>query len=320
MYYNQPTRDGGVNQIIKWGTIRRNENFYLPQLGYKKDSNIVMALDPARTVDNSILGIMNVRNDPEYGYVGEIVNCVNLFDKANKKGYKLDSNRQLEEIRKYILAYNGNFNDYVNIDSLLIDAGAGGGGVSAYGDGLLNDWTDSTGRKHRGLIDKTNEIYSGYEKIYPNAVDKVRLIQPKKYRTQMVDELIELMDLGVIKFPYEYKNDFVSISHTDSPDGEIIEKYDLTDSEIAALVNIDLMKTETTSIYRYENAEKTTKTYALAKDKENTMHDDRFYVLIMLAHRLYELRRGQTVMEKKESTFDPSQLSILSRKPQLYKH
>ena len=27
-YYNQPTRDGGVNQIIKWGTIRRNESFY----------------------------------------------------------------------------------------------------------------------------------------------------------------------------------------------------------------------------------------------------------------------------------------------------
>ena len=55
------------------------------------------------------------------------------------------------------------------------------------------------------------------------------------------------------------------------------------------------MKTETTSIYKYENAEKTTKTYALAKDKESTMHEDRFYVLIMLAHRLYELRRGQII-------------------------
>jgi hypothetical protein len=31
-YYNKPTMDGGVNQIVKWGTIRRNEIFYLPQL------------------------------------------------------------------------------------------------------------------------------------------------------------------------------------------------------------------------------------------------------------------------------------------------
>ena len=78
----------------------------------------------------------------------------------------------------------------------------------------------------------------------------------------------------------------------------------MSDSEIVALGNIDLMKTETTSIYKYENAEKTTKTYALAKDKESIMHDDRFYVLIMLAHRLYELRRGQVIQTAQEEKFD----------------
>lgn len=71
-----------------------------------------------------------------------------------------------------------------------------------------------------------------------------------------------------------------------------------------ALANIDLMKAETTSIYKYENAEKTSKTYALAKDKESSMHDDRFYVLIMLAHRLYELRRGQTIQPKQKEPSD----------------
>ena len=107
-------------------------------------------------------------------------------------------------------------------------------------------------------------------------------------------EFIELMNLGVIKFPYEYKQEYITISQ-ETDNGEKIERYDLTDDEIVSLANIDLMKTETTSIYKYENAEKTTKTYALAKDKESTMHDDRFYVLIMLAHRLYELRRGQII-------------------------
>ena len=123
----------------------------------------------------------------------------------------------------------------------------------------------------------------------------------------MVDEFIELMNLGVIKFPYEYKQEYITISQ-ETDNGEKIERYDLTDDEIVSLANIDLMKTETTSIYKYENAEKTTKTYALAKDKESTMHDDRFYVLIMLAHRLYELRRGQIITTTPKADYSTAPL------------
>ena len=317
-YYNEPTRDGGVNQIVKWGTIRRNESFYIPQLAYKPNTNICLAFDPARTLDNSILGVMNIVNDPDYGYMGEIVNCVNLFDTMSKKGYKLDSNRQLQEIRRYLALYNGSFNDYQNIDCLLIDQGAGGGGVSTYADGLLNDWVGDDGRHHRGLIDASHDIYTGYKRIYPNAIDKIKLVSPRKYRTQMVDEFIELMDLGVIKFPYEFKQEFVSIAKgSKDSDEQTIETYEFTDNEILALANIDLMKMETTSIYKYENAEKTTKTYALAKDKENTMHDDRFYVLIMLAHRLYELRRGQVVSSKPSFDINISNLLSKARRPSI---
>lgn len=309
-YYNEPTRDGGVNQIVKWGTIRRNETFYVPQLSYKPGTLICLALDPARTGDNSILGAMNIVNDPDYGYIGEIINCVNLFDGASKKGYKLDSNRQLAEIRRYLALYNGMYNDYQNIDSLLLDQGAGGGGVSTYADGLLNDWVGEDGRHHRGLIDASHEIYEGYKNLYPNAIDKLKLISPKKYRTQMVDEFIELMDLGVIKFPYEFKQEFISFAKKDTDSNEeYIEKYQFSNNEITALMNIDLMKTETTAIYKYENADKTTRTYAIAKDKENMIkHDDRFYVLIMLAHRLYQLRRTQTIQTKQEETYDYSQI------------
>lgn len=302
-YYNQPTRDGGVNQIVKWGTIRRNESFYLPQLNFEPNTRIALALDPARTLDNSILSGMRIKNGKDYGYIGEIINCVNFVDKTSKKGLKLDSNRQLEEIRNYLDLYNGKHNDYQNIDVLLIDQGAGGGGTSTYADGLLNDWIGRDGRKHRGLIDKSHDIYKGYDSLYPNAVDKLRLINPKKYRTKMVDEFIELVDLGVIKFPYEFKQEFIAMAKkSDNDDSEIIENYQLSDEEITSLANIDLMKNEITSIYKYENAEKTSKSYALAKDKESKMHDDRFYTVIMLAHYLYELRRGQTVISEEEST------------------
>lgn len=321
-YYNQPTRDGGVNQIVKWGTIRRNESFYLPQLHFEPNTRIALAFDPARTNDNSILSAMRIIDDPNWGYMGDIVNCINFVDAASKKGYKLDSNRQLNKIRESLLLYNGQANDYDNIDVLLVDSGAGGGGVSAYGDGLLNDWTDKDGRKHRGLIDKEHDIYKDYDKLYPNAINKLRLLSPKKYRTQMVDEFIELMDLGVIKFPYEYKQEFISMTKQIDAENQKIESYQLSTDEIVALSSIDIMKTEITAIYKYENAEKTTHSYALSKEKENdpNFHDDRFYTVIMLAHYLYGLRRGQTICSKPKTNTNVSSLTALARKPKLYSH
>lgn len=294
-YYNQPTRDGGVAQIVKWSVIRRNEKFYLPTLTWQPNSKVAIAFDPARTGDNSIIAVMNMYQDPEYGWCGDIINCISLIDIATKKKYKLDSNRQLEILRDTLLTYNGQNPDYEYLDTLLLDAGAGGGGVSTYADGLLNNWKDRYGKEHRGLIDASNDLYSTYTRRYPDAVDKLRLLSPKKLRTQMVEEFIELMELGVIHFPYEYGgSDFIRIkSGIDKVSGdEVFTPYDLSDAEKLSLTNIDLMKNEITNIHKFSNQENTSVTYALSKEKERKMNDDRFYCVIMLAHRLYELRRG----------------------------
>lgn len=320
-YFNQPTRDGGVSQIIKWSTIRRNERFYLPVLTWTPNSRIAFAFDPARTMDNSILGVMNMYQDPDLGWCGDIVNCLNMVDKATEKKYKLDSNRQVEELRNTLLVYNGQNPDYEYIDSVLIDAGAGGGGVSTYADVLLNNWKDKYGKEHRGLIDAENELYSTYLKRYPDAINKLRLISPRKYRTQMVEEFIELMNLGVLRLPYEYGGqDFLKIKNGIDPVSgeEIFTSYDLSDDEKMALVNLDLMKVEIANIHKLTNAEKTSVVYALSKEKENRMHDDRFYVAIMLAHRLYELRRGAVIKKPRQSSDDP--ILFAFRKPELYKN
>ena len=307
-YFNQPTRDGGASQIVKWSAIRRNEHFTLPQLVWKPENRIVLAFDPARTNDNSIVGAMNLYEDDEYGLCGDIVNCVNMIDNATKKKYKLDSNRQLDELRKMILAYNGQNPDYEYIDSILIDAGAGGGGTSTYADGLLNDWADIYGKTHRGFIDANNDLYLTYASRYPNACDKLRLINPRKYRTQMVEEFIELIDLGVLRFPYEFTGQdsvkikrFIELGNGCEVEEEL-ENYELSNDEKLSLTNLDLMKFEITSIQKTTNVENTTATYALSKDKENKMHDDRFYVAILLAHRLYELRRGKVVNKVDQKT------------------
>lgn len=320
-YYNMPTRDGGVSQIVKWSTVRRNEKFYLPTLTWTPKSKIVLAFDPARTMDNSILGAMNMYQDPDLGWCGDIFNCFNMVDKATVKKYKLDSNRQIEELRNTILVYNGQNPDYEYIDSVLIDAGSGGGGVSTYADALLNNWKDKYGKEHRGLIDADNELYSTYSRRYPDAVDKLRLISPRKYRTQMVEEFIELMNLGVLRLPYEYGGqDFLKIkSGIDSVSGdEIFTSYDLSEEEKTALINLDLMKVEITNIHKTTNPEKTSVVYALSKEKENKMFDDRFYVAIMLAHRLYELRRGSVMKKPKSYTEAPAMFTF--KQPQIHKN
>lgn len=249
---------------------------------------------------------MNIYNDKEKGLCGDIINVVNMIDQKSNKGYKLDSNRQLSNLREMIVNYNGQNPDYEYLNMLLVDAGAGGGGVSAYSDGLLNDFKDSKGNKHRGFIDTTYDVYKGYDLRYPNACDKIRLIPPKKYRTQMFEELIELMDIGVIRFPYEYDGrDFIKIKKSENKDEEEFEEYELSDDEKLALVNIDLMKQEITAIEKTTNKENTSVTYALSSEAvRKNYHDDRAYVLILLAHRLYELRRKNTVRQHREDTND----------------
>ena len=163
-YFNIPSMDGGNNQIVKWSTIRKNEKFIIPYAEWRPDNRIVLAFDPARTGDNSILGAMNLYQDKDMGLCGDVINCANFVDVATKKKYKLDSNRQLSMIRKYLVAYNGDAPDYEFIDSFMLDAGAGGGGVSTYADQLLNDWVDINGKQHCGLIDKNSDIYAGYSK------------------------------------------------------------------------------------------------------------------------------------------------------------
>lgn len=315
-YFNVPTADLDTGAIVRWGTIRRNETFYIPQTRYDPNYKIALAFDPARTTDNSIIGAMRIYEDPEAGLCGDIINCVNLVDIATKQKYKLDSNRQLEILRETLLQYNGPNPDYEFIDSLSIDQGAGGGGVSTYADNLLNDWVDKAGRKHRGLIDNSAPIYEGYNKRYPNAVNKLRLINPKKLRTQMVEEFIELMELGVLRLPHEYGgSEVLQLLKQDKNGEEVFVPYELSQQEVQALAQIDLMKAEITSIQKTANAEGTSVTYALSKERENKMHDDRFYVAILLAHRLYELRRGKIIEthKKKASVTD----SIQFKKPKL---
>lgn len=313
-YFNQPSKDGGDEQMIKRSQIIRNSNFLLPELGNttNKDKYII-GIDTARSFDNSIATVMKLCFDENIGYYGEIVNCVNLIDVGKKKKTPMKSPDQIKYIKQMIIDYNGIGNpDYENIVGILFDAGAGGGGVSAFADNLLDDWYDNKGILHKGFIDKIHEIYKEEVIKYPNASSILELINPKKYRNIMCEELLKLMELDLIKFPKEYNGKgYITLSNEDK-NGEIeFSNRNLSIDEEISLINLDILKTETTAIHRIKDDQGNVSKYILPPDKERIMHDDRFYTLILVAHKLFELRR-ENITNKRVVQQDISTLSCVS--------
>lgn len=135
----------------------------------------------------------------------------------------------------------------------------------------------------------------------------------------MIDELLELLRIDVIKFPKEYngKSEIPITIEGENKNEVEIQYRQLSLEEQIALINLDIMKSETTSIHKFENLEKTNVRYALPKEKEKLMHDDRFYTLIMLAHYLFELRRNDQLAKGKQpqQNTDLSALLSVFKKP-----
>ena len=327
-YKNIFTSEGGDGQIIKRATIIRNSVSRPPKLR-NEDGKSKWALfyDPARSADNSVILCAEFIEDPVVGWKMRIQNVVNLLNTMKKKKTPMTTPNQIKELKRLLLEYNGDgAADYENILGLYIDAGSGGAGVNI-SDFLWEDWEDERGFIHRGLIDKE---YSPEEaKLYPNAIsDKMRLLQPSKYKVEMFRALIEMMDMNLIEWPNEYDNrgyimvmyDFDTKTgiktprYTEPTEKEvkdlkkkgieiIREQYNLDTEEEVALKQIDLMKNELVNIYRFKQSSGNDR-FDLAPDKATKMHDDRAYVCAMAAFLLQQLRREHLVTRKKPNSSD----------------
>ena len=347
-YYCEFTSDAGAMAIIRRGVIARNSETRVPLL--YNDTNkkkFVIAYDPARSRDNSVILVMEVYTDEKTGeYKGRIVNCVNLIDVGKKRKSPMQTPDQIKYLKELILAYNGNAPDYENILAVMIDAGAGGGGVNI-ADYLMEDWVDDKGVTHRGLIDK--EYSSDYVSKYPNAIDKVRLMSPSQYKSMMCEALIELMNIDVISFTADYDNKgYLTLFETDEKElnklrREIENKLkvqNLSDEEIMiamerelrdascvktkivkldpyqelALSNIDALKEEMVNIVR-KKRENGKDSFDLIPEKANKLHDDRFYCACLCAYALSEKRREHITKRKRVDPKDIlSQLVVVQGK------
>jgi hypothetical protein len=314
-YYNKFSTEGGENQAVKRSILIRNSELRIPTLCNDKTGNkFALAYDPARSYDNSICMVGEIYFDEIVGYKMRICNGVSFVDVSKKKKTPMRTPEQIVHIKQMLLDYNGKFAaDYENISALLIDSGAGGGGVNI-ADDFMEDWTDTQGNKHKGLIDK--EESSDYISKFPSAVDKVKLLSPKKYKNAMFDALVEMLGLDLISFTEEYDmkgyltlfedNEFEYEDEKKNKQKDINrtqKMHKLSFDEELALKNIDLSKEEVVNIYRYDNSSGGYR-YSLSPDKENKMHDDRAYCLAMLAWHLQQLRR-ENITKKKQSNHNP---------------
>ncbi len=206
-YYCQFTTDAGSDAIIKRSVITRNEEIRKPLL-YNDTGNkkFIICYDPARSRDNSVILVCEIYDfkqvDGSYDRRMRIVNCINLVDVGKKIKSPMRTPEQVEYLKQVILDYNGNADGYENIIGVYIYAGSGGGVNIA--DYLMPDWTDKKGIVHRGLIDKKYSVE--YVKKFPNAVDKIHLISPAAYKSEMYESMIELMTQDKISFTAPYDN------------------------------------------------------------------------------------------------------------------
>ena len=308
-YKNIFTRDGGDAQIIKRATIIRNSKVYVPEFVGTKNKKYALAFDPARQYDNSIITVGEIFLDENVGHKMRIVNCVSFADIMKKNHTPIRTPEQILQLKQMILDYNGEKSaDYENIQAVMIDSGSGGGGV-LIADDLMPDWTDSNGVYHRGLIDK--EVSADYIFNFPNALDKLKLMAPSKYKKEMFEALIEMLNLNLIEFPEAYDGkDFVT---TFDDKGREVQ-YMLSQDEKLALIQIDLLKEEMVNIYRFESTNGNCR-YDLAPHKEAKMHDDRVFTLAMLAWLLQQIRRENITTRK---SLDMSDIDFLAGFAELF--
>lgn len=307
--FNKFRKDGGQNAVVKMDVLIRNSDVRPPLLfndtGKKK---FIFCYDPARNFDGSVLSIFQVMDNKEFGYWLQLENVVSMVDINSKNKTPLPMPQQLEIIKELMIKYNGErAAEWENIE-FYIDAGSGGGGISAVADQLMEGWTDKNGIKHRGIIDPEHKQYETARKKYTNAMPIVHLIDPQGYKKVIYDALQKMANLNLIKFTDYDNKDHIML---DKKNGEF-EKYELSFDEKLALTNINLLKMETSYMCRYDTPNGGVQ-YELAKDKKNTMHDDKAYTLAMGAYALAKLRREDLLQKPKPAP--TLNISSLSRRP-----
>lgn len=298
--FNKFRKGGGSNAVVTMDELIRNSTTRKPLLyndtGKKK---FIFCYDPARNFDGSILSIFQIINDKEVGYKLRLENVVPMVDQNSKNKTPLPMPAQLEIIKELMIKYNGErAAEWENID-FYIDAGSGGGGISAVADQLMDDWVDKYGGKHRGIIDPEHKQYETARKKYVNAMPIVHLVDPQGYKKIMYDAVSKMVKLNLIEFANYDNKDYIMVENKDGS----FDTVQLTQEEQLALAQMHIAKMQLSYMCRYDTPNGGV-TYELAKDKKG--HDDHAYTMAEGGYALARLRRVDLLTDhnKKETGFE----------------
>ena len=312
-YFNKFSADSYDEQILSRRDLRQCTTNRLPLLENDTGNKLfVFAWDSARLNDNSVIGVAELKFDKKKGWMMEIANVVSLVDIATSSKTPMRMPEQVDEFKKLLLKYNANDKmklDYENIKAVICDSGAGGNMIGGITDYLFANWKDEHGIEHKGLIDRSHKSSETAKIKYPNAVDIIKLVDPKGNRNAIFESLEQMIKLGVISFPAEYDTSKEYVFTIDDNGEE--QKTELNFEQKLALAQIELMKTEIVTMCKYVNGGNVK--YDYPPEKRNTLHDDRAFVAGLLCYYLAQLRRNTTVTKPKEAVnFD---WASLSRRP-----
>lgn len=267
--FNKFRKGGGQNAVVTMDELIRNSTVRKPLLyndtGKKK---FIFCYDPARNFDGSVLSIFQVIDDKQVGYKLRLENVVSMVDQNSKNKTPLPMPAQLDIIKDLMIKYNGErAAEWENIEFYL-DAGSGGGGISAVADQLMDDWYDKFGGKHRGIIDPVHKQYETARKKYTNAMPIVHLIDPQGYKKIIYDAVSKMVKLNLIEFSDYDGKEYILVENKDGS----FDTVELTLEERLALTNMELAKKQLSYMCRYDTPNGGV-TYELSKDKKNE-HDD----------------------------------------------
>lgn len=307
--FNKFRRGGGKNAVVQPDTMLRCSQLYRPIMRGDNKQKFIFCYDPARAYDNSILSIWQVIDDEMYGLMLKLANVISMVDQQNPKKTPLAMPEQIKIIRQALLDYNGDTaQEYENILAFYIDAGAGGGGVSAVADNLMSDWEDENGNMHRGIIDPQHPQYLTARSKFDEAIPIVKLVEPRQYKKIIYDALQKMMAAHLMIFPLYDGKDYIMIADPeqkkkDKDEEDIVIRIDLDTQEQIALAQAELMKIEILYMERIDSGSGNVM-FELIPEKRNTMHDDRAYTAALAAYGLSCMRRSNIITIEDNSDFE----------------
>lgn len=196
---------------------------------------------------------------------------------------------------------------------MKLSAGVGGQAPSLAQE-LVKDWTDDSGMSHPGVTDENYPDMVRWSEAFPHAVkERFRLLEPRALRNKFFEAMKEEIPSGHVKMPVDApKFDVLVMEGVDEKGKPYREERKLGKDELAAMIQIDLMKEEAVSIVRAKTAAGNI-TYGLPPEKKNKMHDDRVYVLAMFCWWVKQLQIDETLGESPEVDYKKTYLDGMSQ-------